>query len=68
MQDLFFKNIFFKIIFSILLGGADGGTRTRTILDRGILSPLRLPVPPRPRALFLYYIKIKKESKKIIFL
>ena len=30
------------------LHGADGGTRTRTIKDQGILSPWRLPVPPRP--------------------
>jgi hypothetical protein len=29
--------------------GADGGGRTRTGKARGILSPLRLPVPPRPR-------------------
>jgi hypothetical protein len=29
--------------------GAEGGNRTRTVLaDRGILSPLRLPVPPPP--------------------
>ena len=31
-------------------GGADDGNRTRTIRDRGILSPLRLPIPPRPQA------------------
>ena len=30
--------------------GADDGNRTRTIRDRGILSPLRLPIPPRPQA------------------
>src|SRR5262245_24426253 len=30
--------------------GADGGGRTHTgVAARGILSPLRLPVPPRPR-------------------
>ena len=29
--------------------GAEGGNRTRTVLaDRGILSPLRLPIPPPP--------------------
>ena len=30
--------------------GADGGARTRTIMDREILSLLRLPVSPRPHA------------------
>eukprot|EP01132_Coremiostelium_polycephalum_P008169 gene8168-10043_t len=30
--------------------GADGGGRTRMTYGRGILSPLRLPVSPRPRA------------------
>ena len=30
--------------------GADGGGRTRTGKARGILSPLRLPVLPRPHA------------------
>ena len=29
--------------------GADGGTRTRTPIGRGILSPVRLPISPRPR-------------------
>ena len=32
-----------------LSSGADGGGRTRTGKARGILSPLRLPVSPRPR-------------------
>jgi hypothetical protein len=31
--------------------GADGGTRTRMTEGRGILSPLRLPVSPRPQHL-----------------
>src|SRR5688572_3543158 len=29
-------------------GGAGGGSRTRMAFGRGILSPLRLPVSPRP--------------------
>ena len=29
--------------------GADGGTRTRTAWGKRILSPLRLPISPRPR-------------------
>ena len=32
-----------------LKSGADGGTRTRTPIGRGILSPVRLPISPRPR-------------------
>ena len=35
--------------FSSIFSGADGGGRTHTeVALRGILSPLRLPVPPRP--------------------
>ena len=33
---------------SAAAGGADGGTRTRTLQELGILSPVCLPVPPRP--------------------
>ena len=33
--------------------GADGGTRTRTSRGKRILSPLRLPIPPRPHGLRL---------------
>jgi hypothetical protein len=37
--------------------GADDGSRTRTGITRGILSPLRLPVSPRPLNLReVYYI------------
>ena len=40
-----------KTAVSSELIGAEGGNRTRTVLaDRGILSPLRLPIPPPPQA------------------
>ena len=39
-----------KLIAQIqYFSGADGGTRTRTPRGRGILSPVRLPISPRPR-------------------
>ena len=38
-----------RALKNALKNGAEGGNRTRTVLaDRGILSPLRLPVPPPP--------------------
>ena len=43
--------------------GAEGGNRTRTALaGRGILSPLRLPVPPPPRV--TYYTCATRETRE----
>ena len=30
-------------------GSRAGGGRTHMVINRGILSPLRLPIPPPPR-------------------
>lgn len=48
-----------------MMSGADGGNRTRTSEARGILSPLRLPIPPRPRvALFSCLTQLVNEQRQ----
>lgn len=42
-----------KAVASALQNGGDGGNRTLTAKGQRILSPLRLPVPPRPQGLGL---------------
>lgn len=52
--------------------GAPSGSRTRTISDRQILSPVRLPIPPSGHIyLDVFYLNIKiiikSVSRRIIF-